>query len=290
MRMKVWSLMTVAALALAGCSQSQDSSQSASPDKPADSSAAGQTANGNTVTGTINLRDTSSTLSPAAKLQINLVDISAHDSPPLASKTVDPVGSLPQTFELQFNPTDVKASDLYVVQAVLTDGDRHYSMPLQAPVLTKGSPNQVSIQLVAEQTPGEKDMAAFIDVQKQIGGMKVSNGTKLDKDISRGWQVFRQAGQVKFIRELVDYGDKGFTSTDYAYRDGKPWVAVQQKKASKDGRPTSTARAIWDTDGNVELKQQDAGGKVSDLGADAAADLQKQAQSILVLATGGKNK
>jgi len=290
MRMKVWSLMTVAALALAGCNHSQDSSQPASPDKPADSSTAGQTANGNTVTGTVNLRDSSSPLSPAAKLQINLVDISAHDSAPLASKTVDPVASLPQTFELQFNPADVKASDLYVVQALLTDGDRHYSMPLQAPVLTKGNANQVSIQLVAEQTAGEKDMAAFADVQKQIGGMKVSAGTKLDKDISRGWQVFRQAGQVKFIRELVDYGDKGFTSTDYAYRDGKPWVAVQQKKASKDGRPSSTDRVSWDTDGNTEMKQHDAGGKVSDLGADAASDLQKQAQSILVLATGGKNK
>ncbi len=290
MRTKVWSLMAVTALALAGCNSSQDSSQS-STNQAAGAATSGQAAaSGNTVSGTVSLRDGSAQLSPAAKLQIDLVDASAQGSAPLASKTVDPVASLPQSFELQFNPADVKATDLYVVKAVLTDGDRHYSMPLQALVLTKGASNQAAIQLVPEQTPGEKELAAFKDVQKQIGGMKVSNGTKLEKDISRGWQVFRQAGEVKFIRELVDYGDKGFTSTDYAYKGGKPWVVVQQKKSSKDAKPSSTDTAGWDDNGTLVLKQHEAGGKTDQLSADDAAALQKQAQDILTMASASKGK
>ena len=81
---------------------------------------------------------------------LNLVDVSssAAGSPPLASKT-SPAGTFPQPFKLTFNPADVKPNDLYVVQAILTDGDRHYSMPIQAPVLAKGSNNDgVTIELV----------------------------------------------------------------------------------------------------------------------------------------------
>jgi putative lipoprotein len=177
-----------------------------------------------------------------------------------------------------------------VLKATLTDGDRKYNPPLQTQVLTKGAPTQVNIQLVAEQTAGEKELAAFTAVQKQIGGMKISNGTKLEDKISRGWQLFREAGEVKFIREEVDYGDKGFTSTDYAYKDGKPWVAVQQKKSSKDAKPTSTERAAWAADGTLVLKTNEQGGKTSPLSDDEAASLQKQAQTILNLATNGKGK
>jgi len=177
-----------------------------------------------------------------------------------------------------------------VIKATLIDGDRHYNPPLQTMVLTKGAPTQVSIQLAAEQTQGEKELAAFTAVQKQIGGMKITTGTKLEDKVSRGWQVFRQAGEVKFIREDVDYGDKGFTSTDYAFRDGKPWVVVQQKKSSREGKPSSTQRAAWAQDGSLVLKTVEAGSKTSTLSDDEAASLQKQAESILNLATGGKGK
>jgi Protein of unknown function (DUF1481). len=133
-------------------------------------------------------------------------------------------------------------------------------------------------------------MAAFTDVQKQLGAMKVSHGTKLEKDASRGWQLFRQNGQVKFIRELVDYGDKGFTSTDYAYKDGKPWVVVQQTKASQGAKPSAIDRAGWDDSGNLVLKQHEVDGNVQPLDPDAAAKLQSEAKDVLSLATGGKNK
>ncbi|SFS16323.1 putative lipoprotein [Dyella sp. OK004] len=292
MRRLVWSLMSVAALALAGCNSS-DTSQSAAQGgsaAPAGSAAAGPAAKANAVSGTVTLRDSAAQLSPQAKLEVKLVDVSAQDAAPLAAKTIEPVASLPQSFELEFNPADVNPNDMYIVQAVLTDGDRRYTPPLQSTVLTKGAANQVSIQLVGEQTPGEKELAAFSSVQKQIGGMKISNGTKLEDKVSRGWQLFREAGEVKFIREQVDYGDKGFTSTDYAFKDGKPWVVVQQKKASKDARPNSTERAGWNGEGALVLKQSQAGGKTEPLADDEAASLQKQAQAILSLATGGKGK
>jgi putative lipoprotein len=291
MRKMVLSLMSVAAVALAGCNSPSPSQQTdAGASAPTSASTAAAAAPANEVSGTISLREPSQ-LSPNAQLVINLVDVSASaaGAAPLASKTA-PAGSFPQQFQLTFNPAEEKADDIYVVQVTLTDGDRHYVMPIQAPVLTQGHKNVASIQLMAEQTPGEKILAAFTDVQKQIGGMKVSNGTKLETNISRGWQVFRQAGDVKFIRELVDSGDKGFTSTDYAYKNGNPWAVVQQTKVNKDAKPSAIDRAGWDDSGTLVLKQHQVGNDVQVLDDGAAANLHKQALTILNLATGGKNK
>lgn len=282
MRRMVLSLMSVTALALAGCNGSGSSPQGT------DAAAPAAPVQANKVSGTIALRDAGQ-LSPDAKLDIKLVDVSSEGGTPLATKTVAPV-QLPQSFELEFNPADINPADLYVVQAQLTDGDRHYAMVLQAPVLTKGASNQVSIQLAAEQTPAEKELDAFKAAQKQIGGMKITQGSKLESDVSRAWQVFRSGGAVQFIRAQADYGDKGFTSTDFAYKDGKPWVVQQQKKSSKDAKPGTIERASWDKDGNLLVKQAESGGKVDVLGDDEAASLKKQAVDILSMATGGKNK
>lgn len=289
MRKIVLSLMSVSALALAGCN-APSSTESGSANAPSSSSTAVASKIASEVSGTIALRDPAQ-LSPKATLAVNLVDVSseAAGSAPLASKT-SPAGTFPQSFQLTFNPEQVKSNDLYVVQVVLVDGERHYAMPIQAPVLTKGNPNVVSIVMVAEQTAGEKVLAAFNAEQKQIGGMKVSHGTKLEKDASRGWQLFRDAGQVAFIRELVDYGDKGFTSTDYAYKDGKPWAIVQETKANRDAKPSAIDRAGWDETGTLVLKQHQAGADVEVLDADSATKLRKQAMDILGIATNGKNK
>lgn len=293
MRKTFLSLMSVAALALAGCNNASNSMQPAESKAPASANTAGATAQvPSQVSGTISLRAGSPTPSDKATLVVNLVDVSstAVGSAPLASKTA-PAGTFPQSFTLTFNPAEVKPSDLYVIQATLTDGDRKYVMPIQAPVLAKGSKNDgVAIELAAEQTPSEKLMAGFNEVKAQLGGMKISHGTKLESNDSRGWQLFRQAGEVKFIREEVDYGDKGYTSTDYAYKNGNPWVIVQETKASRDGKPSATDRAGWSEDGSLVLKQHQAGSGVQALDAAAAATMRKQAMEILSLATGGKNK
>lgn len=287
MRNVIWSLVSVTALALAGCNSSSPSSSQAG-DSATATSAAPQA--DNKVTGQITLREPTE-LSPQAKLDISLVDVSAaggaEAGAPLATKSISPVGTFPLAFELEYNPADVNPNNLYVVKASLVDGVRTFDMPLQAPVLTKGATNQVTIQLVAKQTPAEKDLSDFQALRAQIGGMKIKSGTKLEKDVSRGWQVFRKDGQVQFIREQVDYGDKGFTETDYAYKANKPWVAVQQKKSSKDAKPSATLRASWDVDGNAVLKQRTSGGKTDTLDDSDASSLKQQATEILKLA-GGK--
>jgi putative lipoprotein len=293
MRKTVLSLMSVAALALAGCNASPPSQQAGTEQAPASSNTASTASNTvvNEVSGTISLRG-SVQPSATATLVLNLVDVSstAVGSAPLASKTA-PAGTFPQPFKLSFNPAEVKPADLYVIQATLTDGERHYTMPIQAPVLAKGSKNDaVAIELVATQTPGEKVLEAFTAEQKLLGGMKIKSGTKLEADVSRSWQVFRQAGELKFIREEVDYGAKGFTSTDYAYANGKAWAVVQQTKSSRDGKPSAIDRAGWSDDGTLVLKQHQVGSDVQALDEDAAAKLKKQAMEILGLATGGKNK
>ncbi len=295
MRKVMVSLFSVAALAMAGCNSSSSPQQALG--KAGDAAAATAPQAGNKVTGRITLREPAQ-LSPQARLEISLVDVSAATTgattdataapaaapAPLATKSISPVGPFPLSFELEFNPADVNPNHLYVVKAHLVDGDRTYEMPLQAPVLTKGASNQVSIQLVAQQTPAEKDLAAFEELKRQIGGMKIKSGTKLEKEASRSWQEFRKDGQVQFIREYVDYGDKGFTETDYAYKTGKAWVAVQQKKSSKDAQPNATERVSWDVDGKPVLKQLVSAGKTSALSDDEAASLKSQAEAILKLA------
>jgi putative lipoprotein len=287
MRSVVWSLMTVAAVALAGCNSSSNPSSSTDTDGQAP---AAQAAAANSVSGTITLRG-GITPSNQDKLVISLVDVTAQGSAPLATKTIAPATTFPLPFDLSFNRADVAPNDLYIVQVELTDGDRHYSMPIQAPVLTKGNPTaNVAIELAPEQTPAEKMLTAFQSLQKQIGGMKRSSGTKLEPNASRAWQVFRDGTEVKFIRELVDYGDKGFTSTDYAYKDGKPWVVQQQKKANQGARASSTDTAGWGDDGSLVLKTHDAGGNTSALSDSDAGNLQQQSKDVLNLATAGKGK
>ena len=301
MRRMVLSLVSAAALTLAGCNAPSPTAAADGNTPASANTAAGRAASSNgaaptaipgQVTGTVSLRQPAQ-LSANARLDIRLVDITAGAATAgqaLASKTVMPANQFPQDFELTFDPAHVQVNDLYVVQAMLVDGERHYTMPIQAPVLTKGRPHTVSIDLVAEQTAGEKTLAAFTDVQKQLGAMKITRGTKLETNDSRGWQLFRQAGEIKFIRELVDYNDKSFTSTDYAYRDGKPWVVVQETKANRDAKPTATDKAGWDETGALVLSQHQAGGSTLPLDADAAAKLKKQAVEILSIATNGKNK
>jgi putative lipoprotein len=277
MRRIFWSLLPVATLALAACNSSSDASKGA----PAAASAP------TSVTGAVALRDTSVTLTPAASLEVKLVDVSNQGRAPLATKTIAPV-TLPTRFQLDFAATDVVPADIYVIQATLTDGDRTYNMPLQAPVLTKGAAATVDIKLAPLATPGEKELAGFKDLQKRIGGLKVTNGTQLADGASRGWQVFRKGPEIQFIRELVDYGDKGFTATDYGYRGGKLWVVEQQKKPSKDGKATLTQRAGWNDKDELVLKQSEAGGKVSPLSDGDAAALRKESDAIMAKAQGSK--
>jgi putative lipoprotein len=284
MRRIFLSLASVSALALAGCGGGSDNNGQPAA---AGGENAASTAPANAVTGTVTLRDAGGQLSPDAKLDLKLVDVSAQGSQPLAAKTISPV-TLPQAFQLDFTASDLNPNDMYIVEVSLQDGERHYSSPLKTPVLTKGAKAVANIQLVGEATPGEKELAGYDSVKKNIGGMKVTQGTALKEGESRGWQIFKKGNDVQFVIELVDYGDKGFTSTNYAYKNGKPWVIVQEKKPSKDGKPTSTERAGWNDAGELVLKQNQAGSKVDVLSDADANTLKSQAEAMYAKAGGKK--
>lgn len=297
MRRIVLSLVSAAALTLAGCNApssttTTDAAAPASTNSSNGQADAAPAAISSQVSGTVTLREPAK-LSNNARLDIRLVDITAGAATAgqaLASKTVMPATQFPQQFTLTFDPAQVQVNDLYVLQAEMVDGDRHYVMKIQAPVLTKSHPDTVAVELVAEQTAGEKMLAAFTSVQTNLGNMKITSGTKLEKDDSRSWQLFREGGELRVIRELVDYNGKSFTTTDYAYRDGKPWVIVQQTKANREARTTATDRAGWDETGTLVLAQHQTGSDTKPLDASAAASLKQQALEILSLATKGKNK
>lgn len=277
MRAMVLSLAVVAALGMAGCSGSPDSQQGSNV---AQNGSTASAPIASSVTGTVDLVKPHE-LSDKARLDIKLVDVSANGGEPLADKTVSPIDKLPVEFSLDVDPQKVKASDLYVVQAEIVDGERHYTMKLQAPVLTQKAPDHVDIRLVAVPTKGEKIMGKFDELKARIGGMHMSKGTSLDKKVSRGWQVFRdkKSGDISFVIELADHVDAGFTETDYAYKDNKPWVVVRKEKDSEKGKAHETDRVSWTGAGKVELNEKIADGKTTKLDEDAVAKLRKDAEA-----------
>jgi putative lipoprotein len=276
MRRIVLMLTMLAALGAAGCnSTSSDQSQNSNDNN-------NQTAKAvSSVSGTVSLVQ-QRTLSPKATMQIRLVDASVQNAQPLVSKTVAPVDHMPVKFTLDFDPAKINHSDIYVVDVKLTDGVRTFKMPVQAPVLTRGAPNSVDIRLLANQTPKEEMQAAFKKMEQGLGAYQISNGRLLKKDVSYGWQTFRNDdGKVVFVRENIDFGKKGFQNNDFAYKDGKPWVVVVRHKSSQSARASSIDRAGWTDEGELLIHEHTAGGKTSPLSADDAKAMHDKAEEML---------
>ena len=282
MRTFVLPVAAAAALLLAGCGGPSSSAPGGTDATPAN-------ANANVITGTVSL-EPPRTLTGRARLDLSLVDMSVQPQVAVASKTITPVDALPLNFSLAFNPQQINPQDLYVVHATMEDGDRHFDTAIAYPVLTKGQPRTIAIQLRAEPTPGDKALAGFEALKSRIGGMKYTEGSAATETVSRGWQTFRDAkGDIRFIREREDAGDKGYTRTDFAYLDGKPWVVVQEHLASSSARkPESVARAGWDEQGSLILHRRLAAGATSALGAEQAQALYGDAEAMLKQAQSGK--
>ncbi len=278
MRALVLSLAVVAALGMAGCSGGSNGQQGS--DVAGNGSAASAPI-ASSVTGTVDVSG-SHKLSDQAKLDIELVDVSARGGEPLAKKTISPIDGLPVKFSLDVDPQKVKTSDLYVVQAEIVDGERHYTMSLQAPVLTQGAPANADIKLDPVPTQGEKIIAKFDKLKAHIGGMQMTKGTALEKKVSRGWQAFRdnKSGDIRFVIELADYVDGGFTETDFAYKDNKPWIVVRTKKESEKGQAKEIDRVSWTGAGKVELNEKQVGDNTDKLDDDTIAKLRSDAEAI----------
>ena len=273
MRRYALPLLVAATLLAAGCSGSS-SAPKATPEPTA-------------VSGTISLIGTAS-LDGQGQLTLELVDVSRQPNAVVTSKT-ETVTSLPAQFSLPFTAGDIDANDLYVLNASLQDAQRKFIMPIQYPVLTHGNAAQVSVQLKPLPTPAEQAMAGFDALKARLGALKYSNGDQSEVGMSRGWQTFRdQAGKVVFVRELEDASNKGFTTTEFAYRDDKPWVVVQAHSAARGQTPSLIERAGWDAAGALVLRERVAGGSKSRLSAVDAKTLYAAAQAMLVKVGGKK--
>lgn len=269
-------LTVLAALSLAACNNGSSNGQ-----KPVKAAAVA-----NSVTGKVSLM-TPRQLSSKATMTIQLVDASNDGAAPLASKTIAPVTKMPVDYSLDFDRAKINPADIYLVKVDLTDGDRTFSMPVQAPVITRDAPtSKVDIVMVANKTPAEILEGQYAKLQKNLGAYSISNGRELEKNESRGWQTFRSNddGKIVFVRENVDYGKKGFSNSEFAYRDGKPWFVVVKKKASQNAKPSDIMRAGWNADGKLVVHENTSGGKTGTLSDAEASQLQAKAKAMLRLA------
>lgn len=284
MRIFALPLFAIVALALAGCNPSE--SQAPSTDE-ASANAPLATA----IEGSVSLQDGHSiTVSPEARLELKLVDISQQPSVPIAGKTMA-VGTMPTQFSLPFSRDRVIDGDIYVLQALIVDGERRFTTPLEYPVLTQGAPTKVDVKMAPEPTAAELMLKEYNKLKSSIGGMTITQGTSLGDTSSRSWQIFKANGQVQYVKQIVDQFDSkraltSRTTTDFAYKLGKPWVVVQKQMANADAAPSVIDRAGWNDAGELILNEHVSGGETSELSAEEASSLQEQAESMLKRAKG----
>lgn len=244
-------------LLLAGCGQ-----QSA-PEGPPAAAAPGMPVPAATVvTGTVSLQTKDVPVTPGARLELSLVDVTQQPGVTINKQDLDSP-KFPQSFRLPFSPSAINPNDLYVLQAVMQDNGRTWTTKLQQPVLTRGQPASVDLALFAEPTAAEKMLADFEQAKRQTGGMTVKTGTASKIGESRSWQVFSDVHGVEFIIQQINQADKGFTKTEYAYRNGRPWVVVQEQMPTQGAPATSTERAGWDDSGALVLQELVSGGKTT---------------------------
>ncbi len=273
MRRLALPLVLTATLLAAGCSSGVSTNTSTA--HPVQAAA---------ISGTVSLIQPR-TLSKQATLQLQLVDVSVQPQTALASKTFQPVGKLPRSFSLAYRSAQINPGDLYVVQAHMVDGDRTFITPIQYPVLTKGSPTQVTIRLRALPTPGEQAFSGYQNLKAHLGAMKYTQGSKATVGVASGWQVFRDStGALRFIRKLEDAGTKGFTSTEIAYQNNKPWVVVKTMRPKRGAKASHIERAGWNHAGKLVLAKDVSHGNTEVLSAAAAKTLYVQGMKMRLLA------
>jgi putative lipoprotein len=270
--------VAVAVLLLAGCGgadQSGGSSAAASSTAASAAPAPAATA----VSGTVSLLNQDIAVTQQATLELSLVDVSKQPGVTVNKQDFNPP-AFPQAFRVPFSPAAINPNDIYVLQATMQDNERSWSTKLQQPVLTHGQSATANLTLVAEPTPAEKMLADFKSAKRQTGAMTVKSGTASKIGESRSWQVFSDIHGVEFIIEQVNNADKGFTRTEYAYRNDLPWVVVREQMPKPDAPVASIERAGWDDSGVLVLKQQVSGGKTGTLSDADARALHAEAEAM----------
>jgi putative lipoprotein len=253
--MRIYWIAAVAALAvLGGCDSGKQEADSKAQ-------AALAIAPGNAISGTVTLRDPIA-IGAGAKLDLKLVD-AGQPEPPIAVKTIDISGAPPYSFSIDFDRTRITAQRTYVLNAVLTDGDRRFLPGLTSPVLTHGAPANIQIMLTAEATPAEKLKEEYSKLQGRIGALKKVAGTYTTDTASIGWDAFAEGYTVRFMRVNTELDAGGRSAVHYAFtKDGKPMM-VQQKGGAMVG---------WSDDGTLLVNEKPGGGEVSAAEAEAMRD------------------
>jgi len=257
-------IAAIAALALlGGCDSGKQEADSKAQ-------AANAIAAGTAITGTVTLRDPIA-IGAGAKLDLKLVD-AGQPEPPIATKTIDVNGAPPYAFSVDFDRSRITAGRTYVLNAVLTDGDRRFLPGLTSPVLTHGAPASIQILLTAEATPSEKLKDEYSKLQGRIGALKKVAGTYTTDTASIAWDAFYEGASVRFMRVNTELDAGGRSAVCYAFtKEGKPMV-VQQKGGAMVG---------WSDDGTLLVNEKHGGGEVS---AAEAASMHDAASKALPMA------
>lgn len=277
MRATLLPLVLLAALGLAACNSG---SNSANGSDMAGNGSAAATKIPSSVSGKIDVTGDHQP-SDNAKLTIKLVDVSAKRNGTLDKKKVDEIGSFPYKFSMDVATDQINPSDLYVIEAEIVDGQRHYTMDRNAPVLTQDAPDNVNIKLKGQPTPDEKLYSDFKDVKGRIGAMKVSQGTAQTDKVSRSYQVFRdkETGNIRYVKELANFVDGNYVETQFAYKHKKPWVVVRKTRSKKGADIKEEQRAGWKGD-DLVLKKDIHGDDTSELSKDKAGKLEDDAARV----------
>ncbi|MGH8190447.1 MAG: YbaY family lipoprotein, partial [Rhodanobacteraceae bacterium] len=119
--------IAVAALLLAGCGKSSNSGSSAATASPESSAAAGAPAPSATaVSGTVTIENQGIHLTPEAKLELSLVDVTTQPGVTVNKQDFNPP-KFPQAFHIPFSASAINPNDLYVLQATMQDNGRTWN-------------------------------------------------------------------------------------------------------------------------------------------------------------------
>jgi len=172
-------------------------------------------------------------------LHLRLLDMTDPSvAPPVVAERTEPAPTgLPANYALAYDPATIAEEGRYVLEATLTADDFvMYATPSPRPVLTQGAPAKLNIELArggpvasADLAPADVLKNEFDALEASIGAMTRLTGSRIENNVTVGWDAFAQEGDVRFVREAIDYGEAGTASFRYAYKDGKPWVVAREQ-------------------------------------------------------------
>ncbi len=260
-------LAVAAVISLAACGN-QQAPANAPAGASAPTSAATSPAQA-VITGTV-AADQPLELGAGAQLAVRLLDVTKTDGEPIvvAEQTIA-ASRLPAEFSLAYDPARIEDFRAFAVDArVMEQGAARYVTLSRVPVLTQGASDRVAIQVATGVTQAVRDPVAdlikeYADFESRLGGLKRYTGDRIvgpeNNQIAIGWDAFGDDDGIRMVRERTSNADGvPLTSSQYAFRAGKPWVFTREAGGTK-------IRVGWDKTGQVILKLRNGmPGEVSD--------------------------